>query len=136
MSSPSGSRTVLHSHITAQDPSGGAKPGSHTSREGSRTRCSQPQLWPAASLCPWGQVTPAKRWSLGYWVSLATITNTKCAFNLQIYYKEYRCSFSTVATFFARQNLYDESSFTLVCFLIRGSGFITLLMMLYLELIM
>lgn len=71
MSSPPGSRAVLHGHITTQDPSRGAEPGPHTSREGTRSRCSQPQLWPAAGVCPRGPVTPAKRCTLRYlWVSL------------------------------------------------------------------
>lgn len=66
VSSPPGSGAVLHSHLTAQGPTGGAKPGPHTSRKRSRNRCSQPQLWTAAGLCPRCQVTLGKRWNLRY----------------------------------------------------------------------
>lgn len=61
VSPPSGSRAVLHGHVTAQDSSGGAEPGSHTSGEGSHGGRAQPQLRPAAGLRPRSQVTPAKR---------------------------------------------------------------------------
>lgn len=86
--SASGSRAVFHGHITAQDPSGGAEPGPHTSREGAYHRRSQPQLWPAAGFCQRSQVTPAKCWSIGY-VSLHVIYSefaigTGCVFYLSV----------------------------------------------------
>jgi len=61
-----GSRDVLHSHVATQEPPGRAKPGPHTSREGSCRRCPQPQLWTSTSLCPSGQGTPAKHRCLRY----------------------------------------------------------------------
>lgn len=63
---PLGSRTVHHSDVASQEPPGGAEPGRHPPRKGSRRGCAQSQLWPAAGACPRGPGAPAQRWSRRY----------------------------------------------------------------------
>lgn len=65
-SSPPGSRAVLHGHVAAEDPPGGAGPGAHASWEGSHRRRPQPQLWPAAGVRPGRQAAPGQLWSRRY----------------------------------------------------------------------
>lgn len=63
---PSGSRTVHHGDVASEEPPGGAEPGRHPPRKGSRRGCAEPQLRPAAGACPRGPGAPAQRRSRRY----------------------------------------------------------------------
>lgn len=64
---------VLHSHITTEEPPGGAEPDPHSSREGSYRRSSQPQLWSATSSCSSDQNSHTQLCSLRYFFFFAVL---------------------------------------------------------------